>query len=40
MNTNSYLCDVIDNFSLTNIVKSKSCFKTLNGAYKQTYILL
>ena len=31
MNTNSYLCDFIDNFSLTNIVKSKSCFKTLNG---------
>ena len=40
MNTNSYLCDFIDNFSLTNIVKAKSCFKTLNGAYKQTYILL
>ena len=32
MDTNSYLSDFIDNFSLTNIVNSKTCFKTLNGA--------
>ena len=31
MDTNNYLCDFIDTFSLTNIVNSKTCFKTLNG---------
>ena len=30
MNTNNYLCDFIDTFSLTNIVNSKTYFKTLN----------
>ena len=31
MDTNNYLCDFIDTFSLTNIINSKTCFKTLNG---------
>ena len=31
MNTNNYQCDFIDTFFLTNIVKSKTCFKTFNG---------
>ena len=31
MDTNNYLCDFIDTFSLTDIVNSKTCFKTLNG---------
>ena len=31
MDTIDYLCDFIDTFSLTNIVDSKTCFKTLNG---------
>ena len=31
MDTNNYLCDFIDTFTITNIVKSKTCFKTLNG---------
>ena len=31
MDTNNYLCDFIDTFTTTNIVKSKTCFKTLNG---------
>ena len=30
MDTNNYLCDFTDIFSLTNIVNSKTCFKTLN----------
>ena len=29
--TNNYLHDIIDSFSLTNIVNSKTCFKTFNG---------
>ena len=31
MDTNDYLCGFIDTVSLTNIVTSKTCFKTLNG---------
>ena len=31
MDTNNYLNDFIDTFSLANIVNSKTCFKTLNG---------
>ena len=31
MDTNNFLCDFIDTFSLTNIINSKTCFKTLNG---------
>ena len=31
MDTNNYLSDFIDTFSLTNIVNCKTCFKTLNG---------
>ena len=31
MDANNYLCDFIDAFTITNIVKSKTCFKTLNG---------
>ena len=31
MGINNYLCDFIDTISLTNIVNSKTCFKTLNG---------
>ena len=31
MDTNNYLCGFIDTFSLTNIVNSKTNFKTLNG---------
>ena len=31
MDTNNYLSDFIDTFSLTDIVNSKTCFKTLNG---------
>ena len=31
MDTNNYLCDFIDTFSLTDMVNSKTCFKTLNG---------
>ena len=30
MDTNNYLGDFIDSFSLTNIVNYKACFKTLN----------
>ena len=29
--TNNYLGDFTDTFSLTNIVNSKTCFKCLNG---------
>ena len=31
MDTNNYLCDFSGTFSLTNIVNSKTCFKTFNG---------
>ena len=31
MDTNNYLSDFINTFSLTNIVNCKTCFKTLNG---------
>ena len=31
MDTNNYLCDIIETFSLTNIVNFKTCFKTLDG---------
>ena len=31
MDANNYLCDFIDTFTITNIVKSKTCFKSLNG---------
>ena len=31
MDANNYLCDFIDAFTITNIVKYKTCFKTLNG---------
>ena len=30
MDTNNYLCDFIDTFSLTYIVNSETSFKTLN----------
>ena len=31
MDANNYLCACIDAFTITTIVKSKTCFKTLNG---------
>ena len=31
MDKNSYLSELIDTFSLTSIVNSKTCFKILNG---------
>ena len=31
MDTNNYLCNFIEAFSLTNIVNSKTCFTTLKG---------
>ena len=31
MDTNNYLSDFIDTYSLINIVYPKTCFKTLNG---------
>ena len=35
MDTNNYLSDFIDIFSLTNALNSKTCFKTLNGTLLQ-----
>ena len=29
--TNNYLCDLCDTFSLINIIKGKTCFKVLEG---------
>ena len=39
MDTNNYLCDFIDTSSLTNIVNSKTCFKTFKP-YLQTNLNL
>ena len=34
MDTNNYLSDFIDSFSLTNMVNSTTCFKTFNGTLR------
>ena len=29
--TNHHLCDLYDNFSITNLISSSTCFKSLSG---------